>query len=346
MQRLATNPLLAPKDVAPTRSDLTVLCTLNPAAVRFGEEILLLVRVAETAPPTEDAVATVVYSPEKDDVQTVYISRGDPELDASDPRKFAYQGRLLLTSLSHLRVARSRDGEHFRFDDKPAIFPATPYESYGCEDARITPIDGVYWIAYTAVSPMGVCVALASTVDFRTFNRHGIIFPTHNKDVAILPQKVAGLFVCRHRPYRTEFNDAAIWTAYSPDLLHWGSHQVTLSPQPDTWMSNRVGAGAPPIRTDAGWLDIFHGVDRHRRYCLGAMLTDLDHPERLISCSSHPVLIPEAPYELTGLLNEVVFSNGVIADSGGRLVVFYGAADSICAAAVTTVDEMIAAARS
>lgn len=346
LQRLKANPLLTPSDVKPTRDDLKVLCTLNPAAVRFDGQTLLLVRVGESAADTADAVAALYYDPEAGIEEVRYIRRDDPDLDLSDPRGYYLRGKMLLTSMSHLRLARSSDGEHFTFDPQPAIFPATPYESFGCEDPRITLIDGTYYVCYTAVSPRGVCVAMASTGDFVTFQRHGIIFPPYQKDVCLFPQKVGGQYVCRHRPYRNEFNDASIWTAYSPDLQCWGRHELTLTPTVGTWEAGRVGAGAPPIRTDEGWLEIYHAADAGGTYHLGAMLSDLEQPHRVLSRSSTPVFSPEAEYELKGLYANCVFSNGLVVADDGTLTVYYGAADRICAAAVTTVDEMIAAARS
>ena len=345
LERLNANPLLTPADLAPTLDELEVLCTLNPAAVRFGDEILLLVRVGERAPDTNGAVASLYYDGDSVDLKVRYIPRDDPCLEITDGRGYFLRGRMLLTSMSHLRVARSSDGVHFTFDDKPALFPSTPYEAYGCEDARITPLDGKYYITYTAVSQRGVTVALASTEDFRTYERHGIIFPPYQKDVVIFPEKVRGMYVCRHRPYRSEFNDACIWTAYSPDLFSWGRHEITVEPRPDSWEANRVGAGAAPIRTDEGWLEIYHAADAEGKYHLGAMLSDLERPERLLTRSTFPIFEPEMDYETTGIYANCVFSNGLIADDDGTLTVYYGAGDRVCAAAVTTIDEMIAAAK-
>ena len=346
MKRLDENPLLSPDDLTPTREGLRILCTLNPAAVRVGEEILLLVRVGEQAPSTDSHVAYVRYDAEKDDTVVGHIARDDTELDTTDPRGYYYYGKMLLTSLSHLRIARSRDGRHFSFDPEPAIYPATPYEAYGCEDPRITRLDGRYWITYTAVSDRGVCVGLASTTDFVDFQRHGVIFPPYQKDVCLFPEKVDGMFVCRHRPYKNEFNDACIWTAYSPDMLCWGRHDLTLAPIRHTWEGGRVGCGAPPIRTSEGWLEIYHAADQAGRYHLGAMLSDLEHPEKVVARGSRPVLEPEAPYETTGVYGNCVFSNGLVVDDDGTMIVYYGAADRICAAAITSVDEMITAAKS
>jgi len=346
MMRMGSNPILTPRDVAATHDGLEVFCTFNPAAARFGDEILLLVRVGEKPLDEPGFVSTVIYDAAAGVIRIVRIPKDDPDLDASDPRKYRYKGRALLTSMSHLRVARSRDGEHFRFDPNPAIFPATPYEAFGCEDARITRIGEVYYVTYTAVSEMGVTVALATTRDFVRFERLGVIFPPHNKDVCIFPETIDGRYVCRHRPYKTEFNAACIWTAWSPDLVSWGDHDMTLAPRPGTWTSERVGAGAPPIRTEEGWLEVFHGCDENRRYCLGAMLSDLHQPQRVIACSTRPVLEPLEPYETTGVFDNVVFSNGLVVDDDGRLIVYYGAGDGVCAAATSSVDEMIAAAKS
>jgi len=200
-------------------------------------------------------------------------------------------------------------------------------------------------VVTVAFSSSGVTVAMASTADFASFERHGVIFPPYQKDVAIFPRTVGGMYVCRHRPYRSEFNDACIWTAQSPDLECWGRHELTLSPQAGTWSSDRVGCGAPPIETPDGWLEIIHGADADGRYHLAAMLSDLDHPHRVVSCSSSPVLDPQAEYEISGVYGNCVFSNGLIVDEDGAMTVYYGAADAICAGARTSVAEMVAAAR-
>ncbi len=345
VKRLDANPLLTPDDVSPTRDGLEVMCTFNPGAVRFGEEILLLVRVGERPVPEAGWISYVQFNARSGRVEIKRISEDDPDLAIRDGRTFEYQGRMLLSSMGHLRIARSKDGVNFKFDDRPAIFPATAYEAYGCEDPRITHVDGRYYIAYTAVSDRGVMVAMASTEDFVSYERHGIIFPPFQKDVTIFPERVGGLYVCRHRPHYSPFNLASIWTAYSPDLACWGLHEMTLAPAAGTWRSARVGCGAAPVRTDDGWLDIFHAADEDGRYHLGAMLSDLDEPHRIISSSSRPVLSPEAPYEQAGIYGNCVFSNGLIVDEDGRVTIYYGAADRICAAAVTTVAEMVSAAR-
>ncbi|MBL7134853.1 MAG: glycoside hydrolase family 130 protein [Phycisphaerae bacterium] len=343
LRRLDANPLLTPDDLAPTREDLKVLCTLNPAATRFGDQTLLLVRVGEQAPAEDGYVTYLYFDSDAGAVKTGRIATDDADLTCGDGRGYYYRESMLLSSMSHLRLARGSDGVNFTFDAEWAIFPSTPYEAYGCEDARITQIGDEYLITYTAVSNRGVTVALASTRDFATFEKRGVIFPPYQKDVCIFPETVGGMYVCRHRPYRSEFNPASIWTAYSPDLACWGKHEMTLAPA-GGWEANRVGCGSPPIRTDEGWLEIYHAADANGVYRLGAMLSDLEAPERIITRSREPIFEPTRDYELTGVYGNCVFHNGLVADADGTLTVYYGAADRICAAAVTSIDEMVAAA--
>jgi beta-1,2-mannobiose phosphorylase / 1,2-beta-oligomannan phosphorylase len=342
MQRFDANPLITPAAIEPTRPDVDVYCTINPGAVWFNEEALLLIRVGERPKPQQGTIAALVYDPAADLMHVHRVPLEDRALELLDGRTFNYVGRRLLTSLSHLRIARSRDLRTWRIDPKPAIFPTTEWEAYGCEDARITPLEGRYYITYTAVSHLGINVMLAVTDDFIRFDKLGIILPTFNKDVCIFPQRVGGRYVCRHRPFRTSFNDPNIWTAWSPDLRHWGEHSVLHRPVPLTWQSERVGAGAPPIRTAQGWLEIFHGADANGHYALAAMLSELDQPDRLIGYS-RPVLLPQEPYETAGVYGQCIFSSGLLTRENGRLIIFYGGADTITAAAETTVEEMIEA---
>jgi len=345
LRRLDSNPLLSPDDLRPTRDDLEVFCTLNPGAARIGGEIVLVVRVGERPREEPGTAACVLYDAAAGEVAVRRFRHGDPDLVLGDARGFTYRGRAHLTSLSHLRVARSTDGVHFAFDAAPALFPATPYEAFGCEDPRVTFIEGRYYITYTAVSDRGVAVGLAATEDFRNFVRLGVMLPPSNKDVCLFPRRVRDLYVCRHRPSESGFNPASIWTAYSPDFVSWGRHEMTLAPTPGTWEGGRVGCGPPPVWTPEGWLEIYHAADERGRYCLGAILSDLRRPERVLARSSRPVLEPEAPYELAGIYGHCVFSNGLVVGDDGAMTVYYGAADRISAGAVTTVDEMIAAAR-
>ena len=250
-----------------------------------------------------------------------------------------------LTSISHLRIARSTDGVHFEVEPAPALSPATEFEAFGIEDPRITLLDGTYWINYTAVSEYGISTALASTRDFRTFERHGIIFPPPNRDVTIFPEQVHGRYVALHRPMPEGLGEHAIWMAWSSDLKAWGDHRVVATARPGSWDDAKVGGGAVPFRVRVGqhdgWIAIYHGVSSAPlEYSLGALLLDADDPARVVARSREPILRPEAPYEREGFFGGVVFTCGVLVE-GDTVRVYYGAADGVTAVADLSLAEIL-----
>ena len=107
----------------------------------------------------------------------------------------------------------------------------------------------------------------------------------------------------------------------------WGRHQAVIGPRRGEWDGERVGAGAAPIKTPQGWLELYHGSDENTRYCTGALLLDLEKPWRVIARSQAPFLIPEAPYEREGLLPNIVFHSGLIDNGNGTLDLYYGGGD-------------------
>jgi len=166
MKRYDGNPIITPSMVKPSTSGYRVRGAFNAGACRFEDEILLLLRVAEDceAEPGEVAVPVVNLSGEGGQGQpgVLRVSLDDPEVQLKDTRGIVYQGKDYLSTLSHIRIARSRDG---------------------VEDARVTKIDHTFFINYTCVSPDGWATALASTEDFKEVKDHGIIFHPQNKDV-------------------------------------------------------------------------------------------------------------------------------------------------------------------
>lgn len=345
LRRFEGNPILTPKDVTPSRDDYEVIGVFNAGAARLGDEIILLLRVAERPLQLDEKrvrvpwLDTTVRPPRFGELSW---DRDDPEVDVSDPRGVAYRGRHYLTSVSHLRVARSRDGYHFTVDPQPALFPQEVYEAYGLEDPRITPMGDEYWVSYVGVSRWGIVTALARTKDFVRFERLGIIFPPENKNVVLFPGPINGRYYALHRPGDLSFGPKVIWSASSPDGRAWGGHRVALDVRPDAWDSHRLGAGAPPFRTEEGWLEIYHGVDEQGRYHLGLALFDLADPQRLIGRSAGPIISPDAPYEATGFFSGVVFGCGAVVEDSGLVRVYYGCADDSMAVAEATVDELLA----
>ena len=289
-------------------------------------------------------------------VVEVFLPRDLPGLDLTDPRTIRYRNLTggftaaaddvsdLLTQMSHLRVARSRDGLHFTVDDVPSLMPANRLEEYGCEDPRAALIDGIWHITYVSVSRLGISTSRLTTTDFRSFERHGLMFLPDQKDVVLFPGRIGGRYAALTRPMPQSFSRVlGVWIAFSDDLVHWGDYAPLALPRQGMWDGLRTGAGATPFRVPEGWLEIYHGVDRRTRYALGAILLDADDPSRVIARSPEPILVPTAPYEREGLFDNVVFTCGhVNLDPEGREIrVYYGAADSRLAAADFAVREIL-----
>lgn len=340
--RHTLNPLIRPDDLQPSRPDFEVIGTFNAGAIRHNDEVLLLLRVAERPVSQSSEVVLCPHLGVDGELVITRIPRDDGRYDLSDSRMVRDRrtGDLLLTSISHLRLARSHDGVHFTVDAIPWLSAAIPEEGYGVEDARITRIEDTYYINYTAVSRYGIATGLVTTQDFVHSKREGIIFPPANRDVAIFPQRINGLYACYHRPMPSILGTYNIWMATSPDLRHWGQHRPVLETQPDSWEAGRVGGGAPPLYTEQGWLSIYHAADKKDRYCLGAFLTPHDDPGRVIARSHQPILVPDAHYEQNGFFPNVVFTCGALLD-GDLLRVYYGAADAYIALAEVQLEKVL-----
>lgn len=334
VHRAEQNPVLIPAMVEPSRPDLRVVGAFNPGVVRVGDETVLLLRVAEApCDVAADEVASPIYEHSSRSVVVRTWKKSTPDIDLRDRRVIVVGGETFLTSLSHLRLARSKDGLAFQVDKSPALEAAHPLEAFGLEDARITEIDGRYWINYTAVSSAGIATALASTKDFVHFERHGIILPPPNRDVAIFPERVGGRYLALHRPMPEGLGRPSIWLASSPDLLSWGDHRLVASARPGRWDDLKIGGGAVPFRVNVrgrdAWLVVYHGVTASPlTYSLGALLLDGREPSRVLGRSREPILAPEAPYERHGFFGNVVFTCGLYVQDD-LVRIYYGAADGV-----------------
>ena len=339
--RSPDNPIIEPKDVRPSRGDFEVIGVFNPGVARFKDEIILLLRVAERPISKHPDVALVgVYDAARGDIVIKKFSKDEPSNDFSDPRLIIRPAETYLTSISHLRVARSRDGINFEIEDVPAIAPATDYEAFGIEDPRISFIDGTYYISYVAVCPVGVTTCLASTKDFKSFERHGVIFCPDNKDAALLPERIDGRYYALHRPVSTLFGKQEIWIAQSGDLVCWGNHRYVMSPRGGCWDEVKIGASAVPFKIGEGWLEIYHGADRNNHYCLGAVLLDAEQPWKVIARDEKPILEPQMDYEIEGFFGNVVFTCGLLCEDD-KLRIYYGVADTAVCYAELALGEVI-----
>jgi beta-1,2-mannobiose phosphorylase / 1,2-beta-oligomannan phosphorylase len=346
LNRKRTACLLRSSDIAPSRPDFEVVGAFNPGAVSLAEQgIALMVRVAER--PLEKRMGFTPlprWNVQSGEIKVDWVS--NDEIEPLDPRvvKIRKTGLVRLTFISHLQIFRSAEPFGPLRSDKNVFVPERYYEEFGVEDPRITYIDGRYWFTYVAVSCHGPATALGSTMDFQHFERHGVIFPPENKDVVLFPEKVAGEYICLHRPnVATPFAIPEIWMARSNDMIHWGRNDYFHGGAGE-WEAGRIGAGAPPFRTDRGWVEIYHGNQKALggavgAYSGGALLMDHDRPERVKGRTHEAIMIPQEHFEREGFVPNVVFPTGAIIE-GDSLFVYYGAADTCCGVTEFSVREL------
>lgn len=253
---------------------------------------------------------------------------------------------------SHLTVARSKDGEtDWRIEDTPLLSPddrGLSWESFGCEDPRVVFLEDrqEYAITYTGFSPLGAGICIATTTDFQTVKRLGLILPPNNKDGSLFPRQVDGKYLILHRPALGSVEH--IWIAESENLIHWGRPAVIIEERGGPWWDGeKVGGGPPPIETPEGWLIIYHGVQQTSHgpiYRVGLALLDLEDPRKVIRRLPRWVFGPKTDYESSGLIPGVVFPTGTIVD-GDDVRLYYGAADTRIAMATGKVSTLLAALR-
>lgn len=342
VERFPENPLIRPEDVPASRDDYEVVGAFNPAATIFNDEVLLLLRVAERPKDkAPDEQVAPILDPKTGQLRHFRLKNDDPSItDIPDSRSFYVHGEMMLTSISHLRIARSKDGIHFTVDPSPAVFPTLAYETYGLEDPRITRIGETFYITYKVVSENGICTGLLTTTDFFNFQRHGMIFCPENIDVVMFPERINGKFWALTRPVPRYLGPRGIWIASSPDAIHWGGHQPLILPKEGTFHDGKTGGSCVPIRTEAGWLVIYHGSDIDDRYTLAAALLDINDPTCVLKLPKQPLMEPQTPYELEGFYGNVVFACGAV-QRGDSLVIYYGASDEYTAGAKTSINRIL-----
>ncbi len=249
---------------------------------------------------------------------------------------------------NRLWIADSKDGIHFTPRPKPIQLPIddpdfAEYTASMYYDPRITEIDGVYYIVHAAHSAHGCRLSLLKSVDFKRFEWMGFISETDNRNGVLFPEMIDGKYIRLDRPNP----GGDIWISYSPDLIHWGHSKCVLKKEQVHWAWTKVGPGAVPIKTEEGWLNIFHGVRtqcaQHYVYQLGVALHDLNDPAKVIALAEEAILVPEESYELVGQTPSVVFTGGAVMEESGEIKIYYGGADTVQCLAYTTVDKLLAA---
>ena len=356
--------VVTPRDIDLARSPLAghfeaetyVLGAFNPGLTRLPNgNLLLMVRVAEAlrTPIFDGKVHAIRWQDGE------YVLDGWPlELaDTADPRKFMLHGGgwriMALTSLSWLLpVEVTPDGlEIVAIHYDRAVAPAGSYQCYGIEDARISQVDGRYWMTTCSVSPERHSTTLYSSADAMDWTFEGIVLDHQNKDMLIFEGLIGGQFWAQTRPLGDlyfAYPPGSEWRAgpsinlaTSPDCRHWKPHIAPgIRPHAQTVATARMGGGAQPILTEVagqrGWLALWHGVEPkeivgiYRTYW---SLLDPENPARLLATSDAALLEANprltAPLEDLLYVRDVVFTTG-IADAGDHFIVASGEADLAC----------------
>ncbi len=354
--------IFRPDDVdlsrSPLRASLSeptyVLGAFNPGlAVLPGGNLLLMVRVAEalSAPVLDGAARAIRWTPDG------YVLDRHPldTIDMADPRQFEIRGAasriLALTSLSWLLpVEITPDGrEVVAVHYDRAIAPAASYQDYGVEDARITKVDGRWYMTTCSVSAERHCTALHISDNGLDYRLEGIVLDHQNKDMILFEGKVGGRFMALTRPlgevyfaYPPDSDYAggpAISLAQSPDALHWKPLDAPgIRARKQAGVTTRIGGGSQPVLTDRGWLMLYHGVEKQGKvgvYRTFWAILDRDDPARIVRLEDRDAVLEASP-DLTAAIahqmylpTPVVFTTG-IADAGDHYIVASGEADLAC----------------
>ncbi len=255
------------------------------------------------------------------------------------PYKDGFRGVFRVDSITrdqYLVTGESFDGIHWTLDDK---------KLYGGYDPRLCEIDGKYYLSWVCLTDRGTSIGISVTEDFITWDRkENAVLPVSRNGV-LFPRKIGGNYMLFTRPCdkgHTPYGD--VFISQSPDLTYWGKHRFVIKPE-NNWEMTKVGAGPTPIETDEGWLCFYHGVLTSCNgftYSMGAMITDINEPWRVLHRADCYLLSPRESYEFVGDVPNVVFPCAALADGdSGKIAIYYGGADTVVGLAFTTVDTVI-----
>jgi predicted GH43/DUF377 family glycosyl hydrolase len=286
----------------------------------------------------------------------------DEKLETTTPRLIR-PGFYFKNQISYIGYAESKDGINFERRDTPFISPDTDCDRFACEDPRITKIGDTFYITYTAVdadlqrtekdmkSKANVRIALATTKDFVTVTKHGIIGPKiKSKAAAFFPEPVKNGKIACLMTVDSDSGNSRVVTKYYDSLdditkttdKEWDEFLADNKPTLKTewWLQRGPELGAAPVKTDRGWLIIFSNESMSASWTIGAALFDLNDPDKLIARTSGSILQPVTDYEREGLVPNVTFPEGAVI-VGDELFVYYGAADSVIGLATCKLKDLL-----
>ncbi|MEM3074874.1 MAG: hypothetical protein QW727_02955 [Candidatus Pacearchaeota archaeon] len=353
---MKTKLLLESKNFVPSFKSWIVSGVLNPGGTRTkNNKIVLYARISEFAEHKHGEAIVCPMITSKNEYKISYQKIHDEDIIMKGKWNEIYlkDGTCRLPNISHFRkVILSKDGFNIDKIEQKPCFTGIPNESeYGVEDARITEIDGKYYMTYVGVSSInGVSTYLAISKDLDKWERIGLIFREQNKDVVLFPEKINGKYVALNRPESSfSFSRPGIWISYSKDLIYWGKEKNLARPRPGSWEENRIGAGCPPIKTAKGWILIYHGMretasNNERVYSVGTILLDIKNPEKIIARTStkKPLISPSNQFEKHGYINNVVFPTAAIKTLDKKsLLIYSGGADSVITARIIPINYIL-----
>lgn len=258
---------------------------------------------------------------------------------------------------TNIGVAFSDDGMTWKPEPKPWIEWKTD-EISRAYDPRITVIDGRCYICFAVDSTHGIRGGVAVTDDFSKWEVLSMSAPD-NRNMVLFPERLNGKFMRLERPFpiygRGKPEAFDLWFSDSPDCAYWGNTQLVLGSEQVPWVNSKIGPGAPPVKTRAGWLTAFHAVNTDKSvelpawhknwfktYTIGLMLLDLENPAKIVGMAKTPLMEPVTDYEKTGFRGNVLFPGGMILEQSGEVKIYYGAADTVECLATAHVDDLIA----
>ncbi len=367
--------LVSPKDFTPSSKELEIIGTINPAAIRLpNNDILLYARVIEKLITDEDE--EYYYSPRmagESEFKLVLDKFKKETVEAKNPLDIVFKdGTKRLNFISHLRtIILDKSGFKIKkLKQKPAFYGLAWDGELGIEDPRIARINNLYVMTYVALTrDANVSTNLAISNDGIEWYRRGIIFEEQNKDVVIFPELINNKYVSFNRPEGSfEFSSPHIWISYSKDLEHWGGSSPIILSKKGEWDYDKVGAGPIPLKTQKGWLFIYHGVKEYEKkahsliekineflgkkeerisYNVGAALLDLKNPKKIIAKSISPILKPTKKYEKGTIENkDVVFPTALIPDlNNNDVLMFSGGGDIVTSVKKISLSEILKSLR-
>lgn len=259
---------------------------------------------------------------------------------------------------TNIGLAYSDDGIKWNVTSKPC-FSLSDDDITRAYDPRLTVIDGKYYVCFAADTRHGIRGGIAQTTDFENFDILSLSVPD-NRNMALFPEKINGKYVRLERPmpiYGVGWrqNKFDVWLSESPDLVYWGNSKLVLDGDKVEFSNDKIGPGAPPIKTKDGWLTIFHSViyddnagkngwekTWKKTYYIGIMLLDLEDPSKVIGVYDKPLMVPELDFELHGgFRNNVLFPCAMILDDNDEVKIYYTAGDAVVCLATANVNDLI-----